>query len=584
MGNFFSDLASYSRPAEYIPRNIELEGTYQALKDYTPDLAQTVATGQVKRGPVKYLDLHGNELSKILQSQQQDLNRIYTNIDQKTQPLNQSMAELQEVKSRYSGMLQPFADAATQVEDYRESLNKRVIAGKISTDKATMANEMVNFGAIKNIQENTGIPNPSRMFLPFVPDDVNPHTVGTAAFAAVAEEIREYFNPQEWKPIQANPTTLLNYSTTIKQRTGKDIREAVVQRLMNERPLIADLNFQAATELFVQENQAASPEEKEAIRQNREQLASEIVINKINEVVNSLGETGSFKDVTFQHSTTSIPQWALGFMKDSSGNQFTIPRTDVLGEAQDKNILENYNDDGTLKKRRVIGTTQRANIPSGQLALYSSEPNAQDVQELQRKYPEIAQISKTPKELISNIKNALNQGKEYTYNLTFPEKVIVSKYLQSAANSLTPVKADKNWSPTDEVPSEEEIKQIKSASFKLDPIKNSGQFKVEIGDNKYILQIPQELKRNLQPTYDLYAAGQRVWQTGKPDFVQIAGVPATIKREFNSDTKKYDLTIYHPYAGVSKFTDELTRTTERSLKSIIEQTKALDLEVEDFTK
>jgi hypothetical protein len=294
MANFFSDIASYGRPAEYVPRDIELEGTYLALSGYQPKEIKT-SLGNLGEIQSRYLDLYKNSFEAGKEAMMSEAEQLYSNMGQ--QGSDQTTKDAKNLNAKW----QPFFAAHNQFANMTEEWRKELKTIK-DPDRRTEAENMFNIAALEHLEKNKGIPNPSGAPFFNVPQKVNIRDIGAKALSTIAEQVREQIPAQHWKEIEADKTKLLSYWATIKTKPFEKIEDAVTNYLENDPEVLADLKFQAGKELFYRQRLTSDPIEKEHLKSEKENLAEIIMSEKIYNISRNIARSAEVKDVTYQQS------------------------------------------------------------------------------------------------------------------------------------------------------------------------------------------------------------------------------------------------------------------------------------------
>lgn len=323
--SFFNNEASYGPPAEYIPRNQELEGEYLASKSQKP---QTILPSFDKKS--KVLDLYKDSYDQAYNQQQSAISNLYNNINTKTEPMQQSIQKLQQLKQSYGPYFQDHALVADKVEKWRNELEKKDLN---STTRKNDAKAMVDQALIDHLQANNGYPNPSGLPLINVPKYIDPYTEGQKALSAVAEESRDKFSPQDWKEIQAEPSKLINYWEKSTGKRKDDLYNAISDKLKNSQEYIDSEKFDATRDLMKMK-QNLDPEHQDLIKQHKQEFIQNAVNQKIDAIATSIAHTASRTKRDWSHAIIDSPTGAQK-QKDKYVPVYDSPNTPIEGYKTD---------------------------------------------------------------------------------------------------------------------------------------------------------------------------------------------------------------------------------------------------------
>lgn len=611
----FGNQASYGPPAEYTPRNQELEGQFQAFQDPNQGDSNAplkAAVTDIAGRKYKHLDLYGESFNQIKDAQNQELSDFYGKMG--TQPASSNLQELQTIKQKYEPYYQAHADAADQVDAKRTEVEALYKAGKISESRLNEWKSLTNQKLVEHLDKNKGVPNPSGLPLYDVPIEVNPHDAGMKALKAVATEVREYIDPQNWKEIEANPTALYNLSKLVKERSGIDIKEAVSTYLLNDPDFKASEKWNAAMSLKqIKDNpsaflttedlernnfdiEKASTEAVQKLNKNSNSYINQHILGKVDEISGSLAQTYGHKDVTYKNSIMSLPKWALGTSKDGNGDDFSIAKPNMVGEVdpgtlagldattkstgnlyiKGKFIGEVVDTKVNPKTKGIVWKTadgkeySAQNEPTAQVTSLTEQQKTEKTRALQNQYSDVdAFVQKkyngkaTSQQFITALKNALRGGEgmsDYKYIAKIPEKLIDSKWIGSQIENLNVI-GEGDQKITDEK-TFGKLRNNKAWRLGID-----GKFKATIDGKEYSADPPLEISGYLTDITNMYAKAQKVWS--KPgaksgqnvSYWEIGpnGAPTervtTFKTVLNPTTGQYDLAASIPSGKFMLFDD-----------------------------
>lgn len=281
--SFISDQASYGQPADYVPRNQELEGANLAYKDLLPKKAHLFAD-QIGRISGEYLTPDRPFYDQFKNQLQEKTKEFQKRLDS-GENIGTITNEMSNFRNQISGTLDAFKKRKDMFEAWNSSLEKN---DKIDSNTKTALRNLA-LDNISNITSKKGLTLDLPLPSPAVP--VNYDTKGAEIVDKLVEKEGHETYGSKWYEIAADPTKFANFKSGVIQRDPAKIKAAVLSGLANDPEVQSSLDQDAELHLHNIYKNSEDPNDKFHIQQNAGQLHEQIKQLKLNNVSNLLAWT-----------------------------------------------------------------------------------------------------------------------------------------------------------------------------------------------------------------------------------------------------------------------------------------------------
>ncbi len=281
--SFISDQASYGQPAEYTPRNQELEGEYGALKGILPKKAHYFAD-QIGRISGEYLTPDQpfyNQFKGEVKSKSNDFQKRLNSGEDVGSIIN----DMSNYRNQVSGTLDAFKKRKDMFESWNSALEKN---DKIDSNTKTALRNL----ALDNISNSTtkkgltlDLPLPS----PAIPVNYD-EKAAKLTDEMVEKEGHDTYGSQ-WSQLKADPTKYANFKSGFIHKDPQKIKQAVMSGLINDPEVQSSLDQDAELQLHSLYKNTQDPFQRQQIQQNIEQLHHTIKQNKLEDASNMVSWT-----------------------------------------------------------------------------------------------------------------------------------------------------------------------------------------------------------------------------------------------------------------------------------------------------
>lgn len=464
---FLNDQVSYGPPADYSPRNQELEGKYQAYQDFKPEAAKSALSTGIT-------NIAGKDVRHITRTDKQHVDQLKEYVNGKTSDFQSRIDKGENTSS----VFKEAAQLKNQYEQATQELNKRAdIQEAFDTELKKSGLSPQEQDILKEVQynnisaftkENGFIANGMPTFP--IAKAVNYNEIARKAIADVAERVTEDDPSYEtWKQLSVDSTKYQQVLKTMKSKDRDDFYSAFSQQLADDPDAMKYLTQTANSQLFVayqtgtdfrQEgadmNIGEMPDEKFAnaqqfIDNNKEELKQQLIQSKIHSVSSKLAGVAAYDNVTYSDKLLDNTEAVARTQKKVERERlFTIANESVLtpGEPMDykslsdkKTTLEqgllqlpipgsandNYETQSQredITKRLAIinntlntGTTKYINTTEGQTTIkeiYKDYLKSGIIQDVGGKSPIKAGLQEIPKETYAEIKKYIPNSKIFS--------------------------------------------------------------------------------------------------------------------------------------------------------------------------
>lgn len=281
--SFISDQASYGQPADYVPRNQELEGANLAYKDLLPKKAHLFAD-QIGRISGEYLTPDRPFYDQFKNQLQEKTKEFQKRLDS-GENIGTITNEMSNFRNQISGTLDAFKKRKDMFEAWNSSLEKN---DKIDSNTKTALRNLA-LDNISNITSKKGLTLDLPLPSPAVP--VNYDTKGAEIVDKLVEKEGHETYGSKWYEIAADPTKFANFKSGVIQRDPAKIKAAVLSGLANDPEVQSSLDQDAELHLHNIYKNSEDPNDKFHIQQNAGQLHEQIKQAKLNDVSDLLSWT-----------------------------------------------------------------------------------------------------------------------------------------------------------------------------------------------------------------------------------------------------------------------------------------------------
>lgn len=329
--SWLSDSASYGPPAEYVPRNIELEGSAAAFKDILPKKAHLFAdtlsgvSGEYLSVDQPFYNQYKEEINAKAQSFKERLDS--------GEQLNQLIPEMTQFRNQSQQAMNLFNQRKDAYGKWDEELTKNTGTGPDKIDKETA--DKARQVALFNIQNYTkkqglGVDLP----LPTVSKKINYHQAASKFVdEQVAREGAEQFG-SEWSAIAADPTKYANFKSGWERSNPEKIELIVRENLMKDPDVQASMNQEADFSLFDEYNTAPDEikgEIKQYIPQAHSKYKQDIIDNVASELAYTKEGLKKTIDRTIIDNTEAGERAKIKANEEQTVPVYDAPQTPVKG-------------------------------------------------------------------------------------------------------------------------------------------------------------------------------------------------------------------------------------------------------------
>lgn len=346
---FLNDQVSYGPPAEYFPRNQELEGKYQAYQDFKPEAAKSALSTGIT-------NIAGRDVRHITRTDKRYVDQLKGYVDGKTGDFQSRIdkgentasifKEADQLKNQYEQATQELNKRA----DIQEAFDTELKKSGLSPQEQDVLKE-IQYNNIEAFTKENGFTANGMPTFP-IAKAVNYNEIARKAINDVAEHVKED-NPSyaAWKQLSVDPAKYQQVLKTMKSKDRDDFYSAFSQQLANDPEAQKYLTQTANSQLFIahqtgtdfrQEgadmNIGEMPDEKFAnaqqfIDNNKEELKQQLIQSKIHSVSSKLAGVAAYDNTTYTDkiidNTEAKLRKAKQIEEESETNPINLPGTNT---------------------------------------------------------------------------------------------------------------------------------------------------------------------------------------------------------------------------------------------------------------